>query len=183
MWDLDLVTDTSVRSLRHDQIFGYSSPLPTWGMAIFLTHVVPEDREAAQRAFETAFTSGKFDMECRILRPDTSISWISAKGRVYRNHEGDPVRMMGTIADITENKRAEQRLKESRRSFPGSCRFLPTPSSPSTISSESSSSTMERSRSSGTRRRRRSGCPWTVSYPSGFARFIVSTSRRLRQAI
>ena len=119
MWDLDLVTDTSVRSLRHDQIFGYSSPLPTWGMAIFLTHVVPEDREAAQRAFETAFMSGKFDMECRIIRPDTSISWISAKGRVYRNHEGDPVRMMGTIADITENKRAEQRLKESEAQSSG----------------------------------------------------------------
>src|SRR4029077_10301812 len=50
-------------------------------------------------------------------RPDTSISWISAKGRVYRNHEGDPVRMMGTVADITENKRAEQRLRESNASL------------------------------------------------------------------
>src|SRR5262245_1994725 len=33
MWDLDLLTDTSVRSLRHDQIFGYSSTITTWGMA------------------------------------------------------------------------------------------------------------------------------------------------------
>ena len=80
MWDLDLATDTSVRSLRHDQIFGYSSPLPTWGTAIFLTHVVPEDREAAQRAFETAFMSGKFDMECRIIRPDSPL--VGSRPRV-----------------------------------------------------------------------------------------------------
>ena len=34
-WDLDLLTDTSVRSLRHDQIFGYASAIPTWGAARF----------------------------------------------------------------------------------------------------------------------------------------------------
>ena len=117
MWDLDLLTDTSVRSLRHDQIFGYSSPVPTWGAAIFMTHVVPEDREVAKRAFEKAFASDNFDMECRILWADKSIHWISAKGRVYRNPKGDPVRMMGTVRDITERKRAEEALQRSEREF------------------------------------------------------------------
>ena len=117
MWDLDLLTDTSVRSLRHDQIFGYSSPVPTWGAAIFMTHVVPEDRDVAKRAFEKAFASGNFDMECRIRWADESIHWISAKGRVYRNPKGDPVRMMGTVLDITEHKRAEEALQRSEREF------------------------------------------------------------------
>jgi PAS domain S-box-containing protein len=119
MWDLDLLTDTSVRSLKHDQIFGYSSPLPTWGAAIFMTHVVPDDRAAAARAFENAFTSGNFDMECRIMWPDKSIRWISAKGRAYRNPQGRPTRMMGTVMDITELKAVEQRLKESEAMFSG----------------------------------------------------------------
>jgi PAS domain S-box-containing protein len=117
MWDLDLLTDTAVRSLRHDQIFGYSSPIPTWGAAIFMTHVVPEDREVAKRAFEKAFESDHFDMECRILWADKSIHWISAKGRVYRNPKGDPVRMMGTVQDITEHKHAEEALQRSEREF------------------------------------------------------------------
>ena len=117
MWDLDLLTDTSVRSLRHDQIFGYSSPVPTWGAAIFMTHVVSEDREVAKRAFARAFESDNFDMECRILWADKSIHWISAKGRVYRNQKGDPVRMMGTVQDITEHKRAEEALQRSEREF------------------------------------------------------------------
>ena len=117
MWDLDLLTDTSVRSLRHDQIFGYSAAVPTWGAAIFMTHVVPEDREVAKQAFEKAFVSDNFDMECRIRWADESIHWISAKGRVYRNPKGDPVRMMGTVLDITEHKRAEEALQRSEREF------------------------------------------------------------------
>jgi len=119
MWDLDLLTDTSVRSLRHDQIFGYSSPIPNWGTAIFFTHVIPDDREVAKQAFETAFRSGNFQMECRIRWADASIHWISASGRVYPNERGEPVRMMGTVADITESKRAEQRLRESEAQFSG----------------------------------------------------------------
>jgi PAS domain S-box-containing protein len=108
MWDLDLLADTSVRSLRHDQIFGYSSLLPAWGAALFMNHVVPEDRAVAKRAFEEALTSGNLEMECRILWADKSIHWISAKGRAYRDPQGNPVRMMGTVADITEHKRAEE---------------------------------------------------------------------------
>src|SRR5262249_7695037 len=119
MWDLDLRTDTAVRSLRHDQIFGYSSPVPTWGRAVAFAHVVPEDREIAQRAYDAALTSGNFEMECRIFWPDKSIHWISSTGRVYRNEQGEPVRMMGTVTDITEHKRADQRLKESEAQFSG----------------------------------------------------------------
>jgi PAS domain S-box-containing protein len=117
MWDLDLVTDTSVRSLRHDQIFGYSAAVPNWGVAVFMTHVVPEDRDVAKQAFEKAFVSDNFDMECRIRWADESIHWISAKGRVYRNPKGDPVRMMGTVLDVTEHKLAQEALQTSEREF------------------------------------------------------------------
>ena len=117
MWDLDLLTDTSVRSLRHDQIFGYPAGAPTWGAAVFMTHVVPEDRDIARQAFERAFVSDNFDMECRVLWADESIHWISAKGRVYRNPQGDPVRMMGTVLDVTEQKHAHEALQRSEREF------------------------------------------------------------------
>jgi len=117
MWDLDLLTDTSVRSLRHDQIFGYSAAVPTWGAAVFMNHVVPEDREVAKRAFERAFASDNFDLECRIWWANDSVHWISAKGRVYRNPQGDPVRMMGTVLDVTEQKHAQEALERSEREF------------------------------------------------------------------
>lgn len=109
IWDLDLTSDTAVRSLRHDQIFGYPSLLPSWGFASFLTHIIPEDREGTKRSFDHALASGLLCLECRVLWPDQSIHWISAQGRVVsRDPAGSPVRMLGTILDITERKRMEE---------------------------------------------------------------------------
>jgi len=72
-----------------------------------------------ERAIERARTSGDLDMECRIVWPDQSIHWISSKGRAYQDAAGNPVRMMGTVADITDIKVAEQKLKESEAKFAG----------------------------------------------------------------
>ncbi len=112
MWDLDLLHDTAVRSLRHDQIFGYSTLQPEWGAEIFMSHLLPEDREPVRARFEAAFTSGELDMECRVRWPDETVHWIAARGHVYRDESGKPERMMGVVADATERKRAEQTLAE-----------------------------------------------------------------------
>ncbi len=124
-WDLDLLTDTSVRSLRHDQMFGYASPVPVWGAAVFLNHVVPEDRDAARRAFAKASESDEFELECRIRWPDESIHWISARGRAYRNPKGEPVRLMGTVVDISERKRADEALRRSEQEFRSLAESMP----------------------------------------------------------
>lgn len=116
IWELDLVKGTAVRSLRHDQIFGYESLLLDWGYETFITHVVPEDRDGVKKRFEEAFASGRFSMECRITRADDhSLRWIAALGRVYRNDKGDPVRMMGVVTDITERKQAEEEIRKLNR--------------------------------------------------------------------
>jgi PAS domain S-box-containing protein len=114
-WDLDLINDRAFRSLRHDQIFGYDSLQPEWGVEIAATHVVPEDRERFRSRLAQAFQSNNFFLECRINRPDHSLRWISAHGRVHRDLAGKPVRMTGVIADITERKQAEQELEGHRR--------------------------------------------------------------------
>ncbi len=111
-WDLDLIHDTAVRSLKHDQIFGYDSLLPRWGAEIFMKHIVPEDRDQVQKKFQEAFTAGNLYFECRIIRPDKSVRWIAAQGRAYRNEEGTPVRMMGVVSDITDRKRAEEAARQ-----------------------------------------------------------------------
>ena len=107
VWDLDLIADQAWRSLQHDRIFGYESLLPHWGKEIFSRHVLPEDRELVKQRFEEAFQNGHLEFECRIIRADQAVRWISAKGEVLRNEQGQPIRMMGAVIDVTERKRAE----------------------------------------------------------------------------
>lgn len=68
-WELDLHSDTSERSRRHDEIFGYERPVPDWGYARFMTHVLPEDRDHVRAAFDVAITNGTTcRFACRIRR-------------------------------------------------------------------------------------------------------------------
>ncbi|HLW53453.1 MAG TPA: PAS domain S-box protein [Candidatus Angelobacter sp.] len=126
IWELDLLNDTAIRNLRHDQIFGYKSLQPEWGSEIFLTHVVPEDRDGVRKRFEKANSTDSLYFECRIAWADQSVHWISAQGKVLRDDTGKPVRMTGTVADITERKRVEEalRIAETRRQSEAQFRTL-----------------------------------------------------------
>jgi len=108
-WDLDLVGHTAWRSLRHDQIFGYKTLLPEWTYEMFLEHVVPEDREFVNKAFNEAQTDRHdWEFECRIQRTDGEIRWIWARGRIQFGTSGELSRMLGLVQDITELKQAEE---------------------------------------------------------------------------
>lgn len=119
IWELDLANDTSRRTLRHDQIFGYATLQPAWGGAIFLQHVFPDDRAEAEQSFQRAMATGHFQLQCRIVWPDGSLHWLSAEGRVFHDDRGAPTRIVGVNADITERKLAEleirNQLSELRR--------------------------------------------------------------------
>jgi PAS domain S-box-containing protein len=114
-WDLDLTTDTaSVRSPRHDQIFGYDEPQSNWGKEIASRHVLPEDRPTFEQAFARAVETGVLSCEVRVRWPDGSIHWIAPLGRTYYDSDGGPVRMVGVVADITERKQAAQTAERAR---------------------------------------------------------------------
>jgi len=113
-FELDLATDQSVRSLRHDQIFGYSERQTEWGTRNLFACVVPEDQAAVRLAFEDTFRTGAFGIECRICWPDMSLHWINAKGRLERDAHGDPVGIMGIVTDTTERNHMEAELRAAK---------------------------------------------------------------------
>ncbi len=113
LWDLDLATDRSYRTLRHDQIFGYDTLQPTWGREAMLRHLHPPDVPVERAAFERALATGDFEIECRIVRyGDGAIRWIASQGKLFRDDAGEPTRMMGSVMDVTARKDAEARLHE-----------------------------------------------------------------------
>lgn len=110
-WELNLVTGKTKRSLLHDQVFGHDAPLPEWGYETFTRYVHPEDAERVDVVFRKAAEHGEnLNFECRIFWQDRSQHWIAVHGRIFESSSGDRTRMLGTIADITERKEAEQAI-------------------------------------------------------------------------
>lgn len=109
VWDWDFATGKVWRSLKHDEIFGYESMLPDWTYEMFLNHVVPADRAAVQKKISHALDKADYRLECRITRAhDQAIRWISSHGEAHKDEDGNVIRMLGTITDVTELKRIEQ---------------------------------------------------------------------------
>lgn len=106
-WDLDLMTDTARRNLRHDQIFGYDTLQPTWGHEIARRHALPEDLPKFDEGFQQGLITGEVQFEARVTWPDQSIHWINVLGRVYYDEQHQPVRLAGVVMDISERKQIE----------------------------------------------------------------------------
>ncbi len=116
-WDLDLIRNTSRRSLRYDQCFGYKEPIPedNWSVEEFIQHVHPADRPHVESEFRLAVDKLQdWASEFRVVWPDTSLHWLAARGSIYRTSEGKATRMLGVVVDITERKNAEEVLRETK---------------------------------------------------------------------
>ena len=117
-WELDLQTEESpIRSPEHDRIFGYSEPVEDWCFEVFLDHVHPEDRATVTSDFEAAFETGLWEFECRIQRVDGVQRWIGAEGEFHTDADGEPVRAVGVVRDITDRKDRQQALKTSEQRY------------------------------------------------------------------
>lgn len=117
-WDLDLVNDTSRRSLRHDQCFGYNAAIPEtdWGVEVFAKHLHPEDRACVVGSLQNAVKNlADWNSEFRVIWPDETIHWLAARGSIYQTREGKATRMLGVVMDITEKKNAEEALRSSEQ--------------------------------------------------------------------
>jgi PAS domain S-box-containing protein len=106
--DINLVENTAIASQRFTDIAGVSND---GGYQSFLTKLHPEDRSIRDEAFKNALLYGKLFYEARIFT-DNGIRWIRGMGQTYYNEDGSPVRMLGTIADITDQRLLQQQKDE-----------------------------------------------------------------------
>ena len=116
-WDLNLQTRNIIHSPRLAEIFGHDA-------SVVLTHIEmraqihPDDvHSIVEKAFDLALTTGIYQYEARVVHPDKSIHWIKTSGKVVFDNNHKPLRMLGTMLDTTEQKRAEQIIEESEKKF------------------------------------------------------------------
>lgn len=133
-WDWDIATDELYWSEQVYQLFGVARADFGASYDAFLQAVHPDDRERVHAVLEGALAGREiYDVEHRVLLPDGSVRLLHERGEVARDNDGNPVRMAGTVQDITEAELAEQSLRESEARLNeaqhtaqiGSWRYLP----------------------------------------------------------
>lgn len=79
-----------------------------------LTH--PDDRERDQALIQQMLAGAidSWESEKRYIRPDGSTVWVHVAGRMIEDETGGPIRTIAHIVDISESKRAEEQLRETR---------------------------------------------------------------------
>jgi PAS domain S-box-containing protein len=112
-WDWDLKADTAYLSPRYCELTGYP-PDTLFDSNFFRTLIHPDD---ADQVFKTMaeHLQGKRDLSViiyRMISRDGTVRWIEGRGKVVEyDASGVPVRMVGTILDVSERKNAEEAAK------------------------------------------------------------------------
>ncbi|GJD55733.1 PAS domain S-box protein [Methylobacterium dankookense] len=112
IYDYDLVTSALTWDARTRALFGLSVDDPVSYEDAFLPGVHPGDRDRADRAIQAAIGSPEgFDIEYRVVgRHDGVERVLAAKGNtVFR--DGEPVRFVGTVHDVTQARTAEAQAR------------------------------------------------------------------------
>lgn len=116
-WDWDIITSRLNWSDACKTMFGIPLDIEM-RYEHFLNAVHPDDRKPANdKTWISLNEKADYDFEYRVLWPNSSIHWIRALGCGIYDETGKPVRMLGVAMDITEQKHAEDLLRESEASF------------------------------------------------------------------
>ncbi|MFD1623035.1 EAL and GGDEF domain-containing protein [Azospirillum griseum] len=123
VWDWDLRTDTLYLSPRFKGFLGLP-PGEGNRPGDWLSLVHPEDIEWLNASFEAQMVglAIPFQIEHRVRRADDGTGtpawrWLVCRGMAVGDANGEPVRLVGSVADITDRKSAEQALRKSEERY------------------------------------------------------------------
>jgi diguanylate cyclase (GGDEF)-like protein len=94
-----------------EKVYGRSISEFIQNLNLWEEMIHPEDRAWVIQSHQILYTSGKNDLEYRILWPDGQVRWISARSWLVTNPDGVPVRIDGTTTDITTQRLIQEQLR------------------------------------------------------------------------
>jgi len=107
VWEWECGTGDMCWSSQCSDILGVERGVPTLDALARLLH--PEDSPRVRSIVSQALAAGtEHTVECRIIRPNGEVIWILVRGHVHLNKNGEPLRLIGIMQDITKCKQAEQ---------------------------------------------------------------------------
>jgi PAS domain S-box-containing protein len=110
-WNWNIVNNELYWSDEIYRIFGRTPQEFRATYDSFLSYVHPEDREYVNNAVKEALNGKTYSIDHRIILASGEERIVHEQAEVIFNEEHIPVRMRGTVQDITEQKKAEKALK------------------------------------------------------------------------
>jgi len=118
VWDWNIVTDELHWSEGVEPLFGLQTGQFRKTLQHFIEMVHPDDIEPINQAIETAIENhDNYHIEHRVIWPDGSIRWVSEYAKVCFDDNEMPLRMVGVVRDITEQKNIQIKLLQSEHMF------------------------------------------------------------------
>jgi PAS domain S-box-containing protein len=113
IWEWDLETGKLWSNEPHQQLYGLTKADPVPVSQDWQGRIHPDDRSRILQAQDNALASGTnvFITEYRFLVHDKGYRDIYDRCYIVRNKEGKAIRMMGSMMEITERKRAEELVR------------------------------------------------------------------------
>jgi PAS domain S-box-containing protein len=108
VWEFDLGSKAIVRSESHDEMFGYDRRQETWTLDSYIPHVWDEDQARFRAAINAVSEGRKMDQQVRLVTVDGTVKWVNFQAIPEEDTSGRPMKILGTIADITKDKLYER---------------------------------------------------------------------------
>ncbi len=116
VWEWDMKKNANTWSDEAWVLYGLEKNCAEPSFDLWASTIHPDDRESAMKTVSDASGQGKeLYVEYRVCYPNGSVHWLMSRGKPQLNNKGQTVRYIGTIIDITERKKTEIALEESKK--------------------------------------------------------------------
>ncbi|TCD13530.1 putative bifunctional diguanylate cyclase/phosphodiesterase [Oricola cellulosilytica] len=112
VWDWDVVRDRLTTTPDLAAVMGLENGMFQGPPKNWLPHIHGDDRDRFRITLDSVVEKrrGKIDLNIRMRGPDNHFNWYSVRARPVIGANGEIVRCIGTIIDVSDQKRSEERL-------------------------------------------------------------------------
>src|SRR5499426_3773565 len=112
IWDWDVSADKVFTSPETEALLGLKRGSLEGPAARWLDILHPLDRDRFRAVLDSVLEQrrGRLSQDFRLRTPDGHYLWFALKARPVVGSDGEVVRLVGTVTDVTEFKNAEERL-------------------------------------------------------------------------
>ncbi|UPT71860.1 MAG: PAS domain-containing protein [Flavobacterium sp. JAD_PAG50586_2] len=116
-WDLDLQTHSMIHSESLAAIFGHEKNIKLSYQQIMEQFDYDDLVNIVDKAFELAMKTGIYKYEARINKPNGDIGWIRSHGKIFFDANDEPLKIVGTLIEITEEVNRREILMKNEAKF------------------------------------------------------------------